>query len=292
MLIEDWKNQGKYFTYKNKYKIFYQESGHGDPLLLLHGFPTASWDWNKLWGSLQKKYHLLAPDFIGFGYSDKPKNYEYSIHDQADVIEHFLENINVQSAHILAHDYGDTVLQELLARNIDRNEAGENGFKIKSIALLNGGLFPETHQARPIQKLLISPIGSLLVHFLNKKSLRRSFNNIFGKNTQPTDQEIDEFYSLVDYKNGKLIFHKLIRYMNDRRKYRERWVAALQNSPAPIRVIDGAIDPVSGKHMTDRFRSLITDPDIILLDEIGHYPQTEAPAEVLKYYYEFREKHS
>ena len=210
--------------------------------------------------------------------------------DQADLIEDFLQKKKIKQAHILAHDYGDTVLQEILARFIDRKNAGKESFEIQSVVLLNGGLFPETHQALPIQKLLISPIGGLLVHFLNRKKLKKSFNNIFGKETQATEQEINEFYTLMEHKNGRMIFHKLICYMSDRKKYRERWVAALQKSPIPISLINGAADPISGKHMTERYKELIPNPVIVLLDIIGHYPQTEAPKKVLKAYFDFRER--
>lgn len=290
MNFDDWKSSGQFFTYKDQHQIFYQEAGSGETLLLIHGFPTASWDWNKIWDSLMEKYHLVAPDLIGFGFSDKPKKYNYSIMDQADLMESFLEKKKIKRAHILAHDYGDTVLQEILARFIDRKKAGKNGFEIQSVVLLNGGLFPETHQALLIQKLLISPIGGILVHFLNRKKLKKSFDNIFGKETQATEKEMDEFYALMNYKNGKMIFHKLIRYMNDRKKYRERWVAALQNSPVPILLVNGAADPISGKHLTERYRELIPNPAIVLFEKIGHYPQTEAPQEVLKAYADFREK--
>ncbi|MFK8007749.1 MAG: alpha/beta fold hydrolase [Saprospiraceae bacterium] len=290
MNFNDWKNAGQFFIYKNQHQIFYQETGSGETLLMIHGFPTASWDWNKIWNSLAEKYHLVAPDLMGFGFSDKPKKYNYSIMDQADLIEDFLKKKKITSAHILAHDYGDTVLQEILARFIDRKNAEKNGFEIQSVVLLNGGLFPETHQALPIQKLLISPIGGLLVHFLNRKKLKKSFDNIFGKETQATEKEMDEFYALMEHNNGKMIFHKLIRYISDRKKYRERWVAALQNSPIPILLINGAADPISGKHMTERYRELIPKPVIVLLKKIGHYPQTESPKEVLEAYFDFREK--
>jgi len=76
--------------------------------------------------------------------------------------------------------------------------------------------------------------------------------------------------------------------MSDRKKYQERWVAALQNSPIPILLIDGTADQISGKHMAERYRELIPNPVIVLLEKIGHYPQTEAPEEVLKAYFDFR----
>lgn len=82
--------------------------------------------------------------------------------------------------------------------------------------------------------------------------------------------------------------HKLIRYMAERKRYRARWVGALQQAAIPIRLINGAFDPISGRHMTERYRELIPNPDVILLEQIGHYPQTEAPALVLKHYLAFR----
>ena len=290
MQFSQWKQTGKYFTYKNQYRIFYQEAGSGEVLLFLHGFPTASWDWHKIWQSLSERYHLIAPDFIGFGYSDKPRKYTYSIHDQADLIEALSKSLGLQKVHILAHDYGDTVLQELLARDIERrSQKSTEGLQLQSIALLNGGLFPETHIARPIQKALLSPFGFLLTVFLGKKTLKKNFHKIFGKNTPPTEQEINEFYALMDFHKGQYIFHRLIHYMTNRKQHRNRWVKALQESPAPIRLINGAADPISGKHMTERYAELIENPDIVLLKGIGHYPQTEAPERVLAAYLDFRE---
>ena len=65
-------------TYKD-YKIFYKESGTGDPLLLTHGFPTSSWDWNKVWDSLSKQYKVYAMDMLGYGFSSKPSVRKYSV---------------------------------------------------------------------------------------------------------------------------------------------------------------------------------------------------------------------
>ena len=56
---------------------------------------------------------------IGFGWSDKPRNYAYSIMDQADLHEGLLSDLGVRKALVLAHDYGDTVAQELLARDLE-----------------------------------------------------------------------------------------------------------------------------------------------------------------------------
>ncbi|MCB0571640.1 MAG: alpha/beta fold hydrolase, partial [Phaeodactylibacter sp.] len=82
MELNEWQKAGRSFRY-GQHRVFYREEGRGEALLLLHGFPTASWDWHKLWEPLSEQFHLIAPDFIGFGFSDKPRPYPYSIRDQA-----------------------------------------------------------------------------------------------------------------------------------------------------------------------------------------------------------------
>jgi pimeloyl-ACP methyl ester carboxylesterase len=76
--------------------------------------------------------------------------------------------------------------------------------------------------------------------------------------------------------------------MPERRRYRERWIGALLGGTVPVAFINGHLDPVSGKHVVDRLRELSPDAEIHDLPEIGHYPQTEAPAEVLRAYAAFR----
>ena len=82
--------------------------------------------------------------------------------------------------------------------------------------------------------------------------------------------------------------HRLIRYMPERRVQRERWLTAMQRGEVPLRLIDGGVDPISGAHMLARYRELVPNPDCVLLENIGHYPQTEAPDAVLRHYLEFR----
>ncbi len=288
MNTSQWQQAGRHLNW-NGHRIFYRESGRGEALLLLHGFPTASWDWHKVWQKLAKRFHLIAPDFIGFGFSEKPTDFDYTISRQADLVEEVLSCSGIDSFHILAHDYGDTVAQELLARFNAKEGAFKEKLSIRSMCLLNGGLFPEAHQPRLIQKLMISPIGALVGYFLSRGTLSRNFKKIFGPETQPSEEEIDEFWKLITCNDGQKVMHRLIRYMAERRKYRGRWVGALQDAEIPIRLIDGAYDPISGSHMAAHYRKLIPDPDVVLLDDIGHYPQTEAPEQMLEHFLAFHE---
>ncbi len=285
MTLENWKNSGSYFEYKESCQIFYKESGSGEPLILVHGFPTASWDWWKIWNSLTEKYQVYTLDMMGYGFSSKPSNFKYTIAAQADLWEAFLKEKKLSSFHILAHDYGDTVVQEMLARS---RENSKYEFKIKSVCFLNGGMFPETNFPTVTQKLLLTPFGNVLKHFMGRNTLAKNFKNIFGKNTQPSEQEIDEFWELVEYNSGKNVIPKLIKYLTERNTYKIRWREAIQYTDVPKRLIDGGVDPISGKHMAEFYKKIVPKADVVILEEIGHYPQVEAPKQVLFHYNEFR----
>jgi pimeloyl-ACP methyl ester carboxylesterase len=267
-------------------KIFCVDSGELDKpvIFLIHGFPTASWDWARVWPLLNESHRLVALDMLGFGFSDKPDPHEYSIMEQADLCEALVSERRFVQFHVLAHDYGDTVAQELLAR---QNEGSGVGTWL-SVCFLNGGLFPETHRARLIQKLLLSRLGPFINQLTTKRTFDKSFSAVFGPDTKPSSAELESFWSLINYNGGRHCFHNLISYINDRKKHRERWVRALRDSRAPIGLINGALDPVSGAHMVSRYREVVSrDHFTVELPRVGHYPQVEAPAEVAHAYFDF-----
>ncbi|NKI31038.1 alpha/beta fold hydrolase [Croceivirga thetidis] len=286
MDLSAWKQKGTYFNY-NGHNIFTVEEGKGETLLLIHGFPTASWDWHKLWPELTKQFHVLTFDMLGFGFSDKPKKYAYSIVDQANLIEALLTLKKVQQLHIFSHDYGDSVAQELLARFQERQQKSEEGLILKSICLLNGGIFPGEHRPLLIQKLLMGPFGSLIAQAFTRKKLAKNFRKIFGPETQPTENELDSFWELMTYNEGKKVFHLLIRYMKERMVNKVRWEDALIQARIPLRFINGNMDPISGKHVADFYRSKVKEADVVDLPKIGHFPLIEAPNEALHHYMNF-----
>ena len=281
MKQNDWKNLGNYFWFKNK-KIFYIDKGKGDIVLLIHGFPTSSYDFNKVFKKLVLDFRVITLDMLGFGFSDKPLNENYSIFLQAEIYTYFFNFLKLDQFHILCHDYGVTVTQEILKQNEETLKP-----KILSVCFLNGGLFPETHRPRLIQKLLLSPIGFILSIFISKRSFIKSFSEIFGEKTKPSLEELSQYWEIIQYKKGYLLSHKHITYIKERIQNRERWVSALQNS-IPKRLINGPADPISGRHMAVRYQELIQNADVVFLNDfIGHYPQVEDSESVLKYYYEF-----
>ncbi|SDW90945.1 Pimeloyl-ACP methyl ester carboxylesterase [Pseudomonas kuykendallii] len=284
--LDDWRAQGRTLLF-HRHEIRHWMAGPVDaePLLLIHGFPTASWDWHRLWAPLAQRYRVIACDMLGFGDSAKPRHHPYSLLEQADIQQALIKHLAIdRPVHVLAHDYGDSVAQELLARH------QEGRVRLASCVFLNGGLFPETHHPVLLQKLLLSPAGFLVDRLFTRRSLAVNFAKVFGPQTQPSEAELDAFWQLIAKNGGAAVMHRLIRYMPERREQRERWVTAMQRSDVPLRVIDGAVDPISGAHMVARYRELIPQPDCVLLDGIGHYPQVEAPEQVLAHYLAFRDR--
>lgn len=280
--IDAWRAAGETFTWRG-HDVFVREGGAGEAVLLIHGFPTASWDWWPLWQPLAARYRLVAPDLLGFGFSARPRGHAYRIVEQADLLLAALARAGVTRCRVLAHDYGVTVAQELLARRRD----GTLPVTLDAVCLLNGGLFPEAHRPLLTQKLLASRLGPLLVRFTGQRRFAASMRAIWGTRPLPAD-ELEAMWRLVSLDGGTRALPALLDYIRQRRQHRERWVGALcdpalSSGPRrlPVRLIDGLADPVSGAHLVARYRELVPSPDVVELPGVGHYPQLEAPAAVL-----------
>ncbi|MGF2734447.1 alpha/beta fold hydrolase [Marinobacter sp. DUT-1] len=283
--LEGWQQGGKWFSYGG-HAIFSRMAGQGEPLVLLHGFPTASWDWSRIWPMLVQQHSVLVLDMLGFGFSDKPTGYHYSIEDQADLVQGWLEGLGLGSVHLFAHDYGCSVVQELLAR--DQEERLH--FRIGSVCFLNGALFPEVHNPLLIQRVLRSPLGGLISRGLTRRAFEYNFRRLFGPQNPPDRQDLEDFWHLLTYNNGRGILHHLIQFMEERRCHRNRWVGALQSARQPMRLISGTADPVSGVAMARRYRELIREPDVVSLRNVGHYPHFESPWDAFTAYRDFRKQ--
>lgn len=289
MNLDDWKQAGSFFEHDGL-PIFYRQSGSNDEVLLcLHGFPTSSFDYRKIWDALSERFTVLSLDLIGYGFSAKPEQFDYTTFAQVDMLQALLRILGVKSVHILAHDYGNTVTQELLARDAEKRLE----FSIETICFMNGALFPETHRPILAQKLLLSRVGYWFGRLIPDSPFAKSLASVFGKKTQPAKDELADFLTLFKHNNGKRIAHKLIRYMTERAKYRERWVEPLRSMKQPFLFINGSYDPVSGAHLVTRFRELVPDQkNIVELPGIGHFPHLELPNVVLDTFLAFQRKSS
>lgn len=290
MRLKDWQDQGQYFEFQGD-RIFYATAGTGEPLLLLHAYPTASWGFHKIWPALTQQFQVITLDLLGSGFSDKPAGGRYSIFHLADSVEALLATLGIQQLHILAHAYGVTTAQELLARYVDRQPDPIPA--IRSICFVNGGLFPEATRPTRTQKLLLTPMGATIARMTPYpyRVFCEKLSPNFGVNTQPTDLELEEFWHLLTLQDGQKRVPEVLAYLKERTQYRDRWVNCLQTAQIPLCLINGAADRVSGTEVPKVWKQLLPDAGLVQLDPtIGHYPPLEAPDSVFAAFTNFIHK--
>jgi pimeloyl-ACP methyl ester carboxylesterase len=260
-----------------RYSIFTRVLGDGPWMTLIHGFPTSSWDWAPMAPALAQRYRLLTFDLLGFGDSDKPSGHDWSSFEQADIIEALWRHFGIAETRVVAHDVGLTVSLELLARQ----EEGKLAARMTDYTLMNGGVYTGFHRPRPIQVWLQRPvIGALIAQRLSEARFGPAFAEIFGPDHQPTAEELHQHWESVARRHGSKNYHRLIKYIPERRANAARWEAAVEESKLPIRFVWGMADPVSGAHMAEVIQQRRPGADIVELADVGHYPQLEAPDRV------------
>jgi len=278
-VLEQWKKQGHFFNF-NGPQIFYRDEGKGAPLICIHGFPTSSWDWRYLIPELQKKFRIITLDMLGFGFSDKPQKHHYSIAEQADIHEALLSLLGISEYHILAHDFGTIVAQELLSRALNPAHIKP---KPLSLFAMSGSIFPELSKPRLIQKLLTSNVGVLISKLFNEKKFAQSFNRVFSEQKQPDSNTLNTYWQLLCTNRGNKILHKLNFFLKDRKVHGKRWSDAWQSSTLPVCYISGSEDPMYGEDTLIKLKEVSHKKDITSLAGVGHFPHIEEPEAVARH---------
>jgi pimeloyl-ACP methyl ester carboxylesterase len=278
--IEQWWADGQRVSIvlgDSERTVFLRTLGAGPTMTLLHGFPSSSHDWAKIAPALADRHKLLMPDFLGFGASEKPAEHDYSLREQADLVEAIWARERVEQTVLVVHDYAVSVAQELLARRAEDTLAVE----LESVHLLNGGVFPDLHRPQPTQTALLDPehgprIGELINEDLFVAGLRPTFAEDYDAAADSA-----EIWRSMNRDDGQRNSHLLIRYILDRRRDERRWVSALEQTDVPLAFVWGMLDPVSGAHMAERIGERLPDAPLLALDDVAHWPQLEAPGRVL-----------
>ena len=256
--------------------IFLRRLGSGPPMTLLHGFPSSSHDWAKVAPALAERHPLLMPDFLGFGASEKPADHDYSLHEQADLVEAMWAREGIGATILVAHDYAVSVTQELLARRAE----GKLAVDLLAVHLLNGGLYPDLHRRQPTQTALLDPEqGPRIGELMNEQLFVAGIAPTFAEDYDAS-QDSAQMWRAMSRDDGQRIGHLLIGYITDRERHERRWVAALEQTDVPLSFVWGMLDPVSGAHMAQRIAERLPDAPMLAMADVAHWPQLEAPGRV------------
>lgn len=270
--VETWGATGRFLDVDGR-RVFTLTAGDGPAILLLHGFPESSYDWRGIVDPLAAHARVVLFDFLGYGLSDKPADPRVTLFDQADLSERVAAALDLERCTIVAHDMGDTVAAELLAR---RN-AGSLPFDIERVILTNGSIFIDLAQLSPGQQMLLALPDEPLAEPPPMEGFKPGLRVTFSAEHQPPDADLDAMLALIVEGGGDRLLPRLIRYIEERRANQDHWTRALVDYAGPLTALWGEQDPIAVVEMAHRLKELRPATEIVTWPDVGHWPALEVP---------------
>ena len=284
---DDWRNQGDFFAWSPKrgdaaeVRCFHVEMGDPDapPLVLVHGFPTSSIDWVELAALLADRFRVCAMDFPGFGFSDKPLGWGYSLQRDAEVLEHYMsEVVGLESAILYAHDRGSSVA-------MIHATSGDSRVNLEHLFLTNANICLPMSNLTQAQRIMLDPeTGPAALAAGTPEQLAAGLGQLMY--TPPREADDPDVQALVDIfsnENGLVVLHETIQYLHERSQDEESWLEALAAMDVPTTFIWGVYDTVSPPRVVNYVWNsyMMTKPGnntLYYVPDAHHYVQNDQPA--------------
>ncbi len=250
------------------------DAAEQEPLLIIHGFPTSSFDFHQIVDRLARDRRVVLFDMVGYGLSAKP-DLAYTVDIQAEVAVALTERLGLDRISLLTHDFGDTVGGELLARQ----EEGRWPVEIVRRVITNGSIYIQMAHLSDGQNFLLSLPDARLDDTapMDAGTLAASLAAICSPSSAVSAEELEGTSELAARSGGLLLLPRTIRYIEERRRNEARFTGAIEDHPSPLHVVWGAEDPIAVVAMVDRLREARPDASVEILDGVGHFPMIEAP---------------
>ncbi|WP_438977636.1 alpha/beta fold hydrolase [Polaribacter sp.] len=280
MTSKKWEKLGKYTKVFDRTIFMIDSENQSDSkketLVILHGYPTSSYDYHKVLPQLAKKYRVILHDHLGFGFSEKPLDFSYSLIEQADIALQLWKQLSLKKVVLLAHDYGTSVCTEIIARH---NKQQIN-LQIDKLILSNGSIHIEFSKLRTIQKLLKNKYtGKWVAKLTNYPIFKKNMRNVYFDKTKVTDEELKEMWLQLEYNNGRNVIHLLTNYINERYYFWHRWVGALKETSINTTIIWAENDPIAIPKIAELLHKEISENKIFWMKNCGHFLMLEQPKE-------------
>jgi pimeloyl-ACP methyl ester carboxylesterase len=260
-------------------KIFYREAGPaGAPvILLLHGFPSSSRMFDAVLPELGQRYHLIAPDYPGFGHSDAPdvKSFAYTFDHVALVIEHLTEKLGLGHYTLFMQDYGGPVGFRLAVRHPERVEA----IIIQNAVSHDVGLSPLWETRRAFWRDRKANEAALRANFLSFESVRQRH---VGTDPHPElidpDSWTDEYAFLNRPGEADIQLDLFYDYQTNVQSY-PKWQQYLKEHQPPTLVVWGKYDPSFTVAGAKAYAEDVPAAQVHILDA-GHFAMDRKAAEI------------
>ncbi len=242
-----------------------------EPLLVVHGFPTCSFDFRLVLDALAEERRVLLLDLVGFGLSEKPDR-PYTIALQADVVAALTEELGLERLSLLTHDMGDTVGGELLARQRE----GRWPVEVRRRVVTNGSIYIEMAHLTPGQLGLLALPDAALAEGPDATAVAGALADTMAPGAQAREGLDDDAYA-VCHRQGNRLLARTIRYIEERRRHQDRFTGAIEAHDSPLDIVWGAEDPIAVAPMATRLQESRPASTLRWLAGSGHYPMLEAP---------------
>ncbi len=277
--VADWEARGQYRDLAG-YRVFTVEVApdgpeRREPLLVLHGFPTSSFDFRRVVGPLSAGRRVYLLDLLGYGLSAKP-DLAYRLDLEADVVAAYTADVGLTEAALLTHDLGDTVGGELLARQLE----GRWPVTVTQRVITNGSIYIAMAHLSAGQELLLALPDERLNDdgAVDAAAVGAGVAATFGPASRVDEAEVSAMGELVVHDGGNRLLPRLIRYIEERRRNERRFTGAIEAHPSPVAIVWGAKDPIAVAPIARRLAEARPEAPLVFLDRLGHYPMVEDPA--------------
>jgi pimeloyl-ACP methyl ester carboxylesterase len=286
---DQWRERGAYFSWQpgeggaDPVDVFHVEQG--DPnlpvLLMVHGFPTCSIDWFEVSEKLSPSFRVCALDFPGYGFSDKPRGWGYTLARDAELLGFYLaEIVGASSATVLAHDRGDSVALIHAAR------CGEGScpVQLEHLLLTNANIFLPLSNLTPWQRMMLTETtAAQVVANMTPEILAQGMGaTTFTPPRVADDPEVLALAATFAHDDGLAVMHETIQYLHERSQDEQAWLEALATSETRTTLIWGLNDTVApprvAMHVWDRYLMLKPGANAIyFIPDANHYVQNDRP---------------
>jgi pimeloyl-ACP methyl ester carboxylesterase len=270
-------------------RLFYQEAGPGDAstVVLLHGFPTSSFMFRNLIPLLADRYHVIAPDHLGFGLSDAPPvdEFDYSFDALAELTGDLLDRIGVRRFALYVHDYGAPVGWRLALAHPDR---------ITAIVTQNGNGYESGFVEqfwKPVREYWTdqNPSTEAAVReALTMDAIRWQYLNGVRDETSVSPETWYHDFALVSRPGNDLVQLRLFADYGTNPPLYPRLHAYLRDSQVPLLAVWGRNDEIFGPAGALAFADDARGAEISLLDG-GHFlleSHLDATASIIRHFLE------
>ena len=291
---DQWRSRGRYFSWRPteedacSVEIFHVQIGDPDAplLLLIHGWPTSSIDWFDVADQLSASFRVCALDFPGYGFSDKPQGWGYSVTRDEELIEYYIADvIGAEAGVVVAHDRGDSVALLHAARCAE----GRSAARLEHLVLSNGNVFlPLANPTAAQRRILDTESGPQIVAGLTPSRLAEGLGaSTFTPPRTAGDPEVEALAATFAHADGIRVLPETIQYLVERSQNEEAWLRTLAEAPIPVTVIWGLYDTISpprvASYVWNEYLMLRTSGNrLYFIPDANHYPQVDRPDAFVK----------